>query len=110
MFTVRNFPSDESSALEKVINFTDDCYDVLNSPFLNKLKDLPVWKTYEVNSGHKNLDQISQRMYSSPYYTYYIMYYNSLLTEIVPDDTVLNLFNLNDFNNLYQQLSNGVIS
>jgi hypothetical protein len=42
MFTVRNFPSDESSALEKVINFMDDCYDVLNSPFLNKLKTLPI--------------------------------------------------------------------
>ena len=109
MFTVRNFPSDESSALEKVINFMDDCYDVLNSPFLNKLKTLPVWKTYDVNNGYRNLDQISQDVYSSPFYTYYIMYYNDLLTEVLPENTKLNMFNLNDFNNLYQQLSNGVI-
>jgi hypothetical protein len=62
-----------------------------------------------VNNGYRNLDQISQDVYSSPFYTYYIMYYNDLLTEVLPENTKLNMFNLNDFNNLYQQLSNGVI-
>lgn len=109
MFTVRNYPSDESSDLGKMLNFTVDCYDCLNSPFLNKFIYLPVYKTYSVNNGYRNLDQISQDFYGSPFYTYYIMYYNNLLTEVLPENTVLNMFNLSDFNNLYQQLSNGVV-
>lgn len=111
MFTVRNYPSDEPNDLGKMLNFplNGDCYDCINSPFLNEFKNLPVFKTYEVNNGYRNIDQISQSVYDSPFYTFYIMYYNDLLTEILPEDTVLNLFSLNDFNNLYQRLSNGVI-
>jgi len=109
MFTVRNYPSEESKDIGKLLNFVDDCYDLLNAPFLNKFIELPIAGTYNVNNGYRNLDQISQSYYKSPYYTYYIMYYNNLLTEVLPENTVLNMFSLDDFNSLYQQLSMGVI-
>jgi hypothetical protein len=110
MFTIRNYSSDESSDLGKLLNFLDDCYDCINSPFLNQFKNLPVYKSYNVNNGYRNLDQISQDFYGNPFYTFYIMYYNDLLTEVLPENTVLNMFNLDDFNSLYQRLSNGVIT
>ena len=109
MFTTRNYSSNESSDLAKVLNFVQDCYDLLDSPFLNLFMNLPVYQTYNVNSGHKNLDQISQSFYGSPFYTFFIMYYNNLQTEILVENTVLNMFNLDDFYTLYQQVSNGAI-
>ena len=99
----------ETYGVERFLNWEGDCYDLLNSPFLNEFTSLPVYKVYSVNNGHKNMDQISQDFYGSPYFTFYIMYYNNLQTEILPEGTLLNMFNMDDFTNLYQNLVNGVI-
>ena len=109
MFLTRNYPSDERYDLAKVINFVSDIYDVINSPLLNKFKSLPIVSYYDVSEGYRDLDQISQEVYNSPFYTYYIMFYNDLLSETVPEDTVLKMFSLTDLDNLYQNISIGVI-
>ena len=109
MFLTRNYPSDERYDLAKVMNFVSDNYDVINSPFLNKFKLLPVVSYYNVSEGYQDLDQISQEVYNSPFYTFYIMYYNDLLSETVSEDTILKMFSLTDLDNLYQNISIGVI-
>lgn len=111
MFTINPNPpnSGETYDLAKFLSWTGDCYDLLNSPFLNKFISLPIYKVYNVNTGHKNLDQISQDFYGSPFFTFYIAYYNGLDTEILLEDTLLNMFNIDDFTNLYQNLVKGVI-
>ena len=111
MFLINPNPpsSDETNSVENFLNWTGDCYDLLDSPFLNLFVNLPVYQVYNVNSGYKALDQISQDVYGSPFYTFYIAYFNGLLTEILPENTQINLFNIDDFTNLYQNLVNGVI-
>ncbi len=108
MFTVRNYPSEENFDVAKFINFVGDSYDFINSPLLNHLKTLPVTRYYTVKNGYNELDQISQEAYSSPFFTFYIMYYNDLQSEVVPEDTTLRLFSLTDLNILYQNISKGL--
>ena len=108
-FTIRNYPSDERWDLSKFLDFQEDCYDVINSPFLNKFKDLPTVQYYNVNNGYKDIDMISQHAYGNQFYTFLLMYYNDLTSEIVPEDTILRLFSITDLDSLYFDLSNGII-
>lgn len=109
MFTTRNYSSEERYDLAKVLNFVDDAYDMLNSPFLNKFKTLPVVGYYSVRDGYKNIDQVSQEVYGSIYYSFYLMYFNDLFSEILPENITLNLFSLTDMDNLYQNINIGII-
>lgn len=107
MFTMRDYSSEERYDLAKFMNFKGDVYDVLDSPFLAKLKDLPVSSYYYTSQGSKNIDQISSETYGTPFMAYYIQYFNSTSLEIFPEGVKLNLFNMSDFDSLYYQISNG---
>lgn len=109
-FTIRNYPSSERYDISKFMDFFIDCYDVVNSPFLIGLKELPVVRYYDVNNGYKDIDSISQDVYNNQFYTYLIMFYNDLTSEIVSENTVLKLFSLDDLDELYFKLSNSIIS
>ena len=108
-FTIRNYPSSERYDPAKFLNFVVDCYDVINSPFLNSLKKLPIASYYSVDNGYNDIDRISYQEYNSPYYSFLIMFYNDLTSEIVPEGTILNMFSLQDLDKLYQNLSIGNI-
>lgn len=107
MFTIRNYASDERYDLAKFINFKGDVYDVLDSPFLAKLKELPVSSYYYTSQGSKNIDQISSETYGTPFMSFYIQYFNDINTEVLPEGVKLNLFNMSDFDSLYYQIANG---
>ena len=109
MFTIRNYPSEERFDLAKFMNFKVDTYDVINSPLLNKLKELPVKRYYVVADGYKDIDRISQEVYKDSTYSFYILYYNDLQIETIDEDVTLKLFSLEDFNNLYFNISNGIV-
>lgn len=109
MFTIRNYPSDEQFDLGKLMDFKGDVYDVIDSPVLNKLKQLPIVQYYNVNTGYKDIDLISMDAYGDPFYAYLIQYYNDNFLETFPEDTVLNLFSLVDLNNLYNNVANGIV-
>ena len=49
MFTMRAYQSEETYDLAKFINFIDDVYDVINCPFLLKLKELPTYRYYKIS-------------------------------------------------------------
>lgn len=109
MFTIRNYPSTETYDLGKFMDFKVDTYDVINSPLLNKLKDLTISSYYSVANGYKDIDRISQEVYNDVFFSFYILYYNDLQNEKIEEDVVLKLFSLEDFNNLYYNISNGII-
>ena len=109
MFTIRNYPSDEQFDLGKLMDFKGDVYDVIDSPVLNKLKQLPIVQYYNVNTGYKDIDLISIDAYGDPFYAYLIQFYNDNFLETFPEDTVLNLFSLVDLNNLYNNVANGIV-
>ena len=108
-FTINNYPSNERYDLAKFLNFVVDVYDVINSPFLNNFKKLPIASYYTASNGYTDIDRISYQVYGSPFYATLIMFYNDLTSEIVPENAVLNMFSLQDLDVLYQNLSNGNI-
>ena len=109
-FTVREYQSDEQFDLAKFMDFKVDCYDVINSPFLNAVRNLPTVGYYYVDDGYKEVDMISQEKYGSPYLVFLIQFYNSMFVETFPEGTRLNLFSLADLNKLYADLSNGLLT
>ena len=53
-FYMREFASEEKFDISKFLNFENDVYDVLDSPFLALLSQLPVVEYYNVDNGNEN--------------------------------------------------------
>lgn len=104
-FYMRDFSSDEKYDLAKFINYSEGVYDVINSPFLTLLKELPTVRYYEVNKGFKEIDLIADHAYSDPFLAYLIQFYNNDFRDSFPEGTILNLFSLEDLEELYYNLS-----
>lgn len=104
-FYMRNFTSEENFDISKFMNFENDVYDVIASPFLAQISQLPTVRYYYVNEGFHDIDMISTDVYDSPFFSYIIQFYNNDFRETFTEDTVLKLFSLEDLNELYYNLS-----
>lgn len=104
-FYMRNYSSEEKFDIAKFMNFENDVYDVLSSPFLAQLSQLPTVKYYYVNDGYKEIDLISSEVYGDPFFAYLIQFYNNDFRETFPEGTKLNLFSIEDLNDMYHLLS-----
>ena len=104
MFGVRNYYSNEEYDIGKYLDFKVDVYDVVNSPFLEGLRKLPVERYYVVENGNEDLDVISQKFYSTPFLAYQIQFYNDLENMTILEGTMLKLFSLDDLNKLVYEL------
>ncbi len=104
-FYMRNYRSDEKFDISKFMNFQNDVYDVLNSPFLAQISQLPTVEYYNVDEGYKDIDLISSEKYGTPFFAYLIQFYNNDFRETFPEGTVLNLFSPDDLNRIYYNLS-----
>ena len=102
---MRDFTSEEKFDISKFLNFENDVYDVLGSPFLAQVKQLPTVEYYYVNNGYKEIDLISSEKYGSPFFAYIIQFYNDDFRETFPEGTRLNLFDPEDLNQIYYNLS-----
>ena len=100
MFGAREFYSVEEYDIAKFLDFKVDVYDVINSPFLEGLRELPVEKYYVVEGGNKDLDIIAQEVYGSAFLAYYIQFYNDMDTEYALEGSKLKLFSPTDLNDL----------
>lgn len=109
MFSFRNYKSDETYDLGKYLDFKVDVYDVINSPFLLKLKQLPVVAYYEVDKRYRDIDLISVDAYGSSFLTFYIQFYNDIFDTVMPEGTTLKLFSIDDLNKLCSDMSLGNI-
>lgn len=107
LFLISNEATEERYALEKFMQFKGDAYDVLCSPFLDGLIKLPVWRYYRVDDGEKDIDMISYDAYGTLFYAWLIQYYNDTIDETFPEGTILNLFDENDLEELYKNISAG---
>lgn len=104
-FYMREFASEEKFDISKFLNFENDVYDVLDSPFLALLSQLPVVEYYNVDNGYKDVDLISSEKYGEPFLSYLIQFYNNDFRETFPEGTVLRLFSIEDLNDIYYTLS-----
>lgn len=107
VFTTNDFTSEERYDFSKIIRYTENGYDALNSPLLFGLKSLPVWRYYRVDEGYKDIDLISYDAYGTLFYSYLIQIYNDTIEETFPEGTVLNLFSIEDLEVLYGKVMNG---
>ena len=104
-FYMREFASEEKFDISKFLNFKNDVYDVLDCPFLALLSQLPTVEYYNVDEGYKDIDLISSEKYGDPFFAYLIQFYNNDFRETFPEGTKLNLFSLEDLNEIYYTLS-----
>ena len=104
-FYMREFTSEEKYDISKFLNFENDVYDVINSPFLIQLQQLPTVEYYYVDNGYREIDLISSEKYDSPFFAYLIQFYNNDFRETFPEGTVLKLFSIQDLNEIYHNLS-----
>jgi hypothetical protein len=102
---MRSFKSEEKYDISKFLNFEQDVYDVINSPFLMQLKQLPTVEYYYVDNGFKEIDLISTEKYGDPFFSYIIQFYNNDFRESFPEGTVLRLFSIGDLNEIYHNLA-----
>ena len=102
---MRDFASEEKYDISKFLDFQEDVYDVIGSPFLAQLKQLPTVEYYNVNNGFREIDLISSEKYGTPFFAYMIQFYNNDFREVFPEGTVLNLFSPKDLIDLFNNLS-----
>ena len=105
-FYIRNYESEEKFDISKFMNYIEGVYDVLDSPFLNQLKQLPTVKYYYVDLGFKEIDLIAASVYGDSTFAYLIQFYNNDVRETFPEGTVLNLFSATDLEELYHNIAN----
>lgn len=105
-FYIRNYESEEKFDISKFMNYIEGVYDVLDSPFLNQLKQLPTVKYYYVDLGFKEIDLIAASVYGDSTFAYLIQFYNNDVRETFPEGTVLNLFSAADLEELYHSIAN----
>ena len=90
-FYMRNYSSEEKFDISKFMDFQNDVYDVIDSPFLLQLSQLQTVDYYYVDEGYKDIDLIQ--------------FYNSDFRTKFPEGTRLNMFSIEDLNELFYKLS-----
>ena len=104
-FYMRNFTSEEKFDISKFLNFEDNVYDVIDSPFLAQLSQLQTVDYYDVDNGYKDIDMIATDYYGDQFLAYLIQFYNNDFRTQFPEGTKLNMFSMNDLNELFYKLS-----
>lgn len=104
-FYMRDYSSEEKFDISKFLNFENDVYDVIASPFLVQLSQLPTVQYYNVNEGFKDIDLIAADVYGDAFFAYLIQFYNNDFRETFPEGTVLKLFPVEKLNEIYYNLS-----
>lgn len=104
-FYMRNYASEEKYDISKFMDYIDGTYDVVSSPFIAQLQQLPTVKYYNVNDGYKEIDLIAADVYKDVFFAYMIQYYNNDFRDTFPEGTVLKLFSASDLEQLYYTLS-----
>ena len=104
-FYIRNYSSEEKYDIAKFLDYQENTFDVINSPFLAKLHELSTVSYYYVNSGYKDIDMIATDFYGDQFFAYLIQFYNNDFRTKFPEDTVLKMFSADDLNDLFHKLS-----
>ena len=104
-FYMRNYESEEKLDISKFMRYEEGVYDVIDCTFLNQLKQLPTSQYYYVDRGFKEIDLIAASVYGDSTYAYLIQFYNNDLREVFPEGTILNLFDLQDLEELFHNVA-----
>ena len=104
-FYMRNYSSEEKFDIAKFLNFQEGVYDVIDSPFIAQIQELPPVDYYNVDDGYKDIDMIAEDYYGDQFMSYLIQFYNGDFRDTFPEGTILRMFSLEDLNEIYYSLS-----
>ena len=104
-FYMRDYSSEEKFDISKFMDFQNDVYDTINSPFLAQLCQLQPSDYYYVDEGYRDIDMIATDYYGDQFLAYLIQFYNNDFRERFPEGTKLKMFSINDLNDLFYKLS-----
>lgn len=103
---MRNYTSEEKFDIAKFMDFRDNVYDVINSPFLAQLSQLSTVDYYDVDQrGCYDIDLIASDYYGDQFFAYLIQFYNGDFRDKFPEGTKLAMFSADDLNELYYKLA-----
>ena len=102
-FYMRNYTSEEKYDIAKFMDYKEGVFDVIASPFLTQLSQLPTVQYYNVDEGFKDIDIIASAVYGDPFFAYLIQYFNNDFRDTFPEGTILNLFSPTDLEILYHE-------
>ena len=103
-YTISKFVKEPQESEKRRTASSYDVYDVINSPFLEGLRELPVEKYYVVEGGNEDLDIIAQKCYGSAFLAYYIQFYNDMETEYATEGSKIKLFSPDALNTLVNDI------
>lgn len=104
MFYFEN-KSDNQLSICNLIDYNTDCYDIFNSEFLIKLKDLPEIGRYEIKTEDSRPDLLSFNIYGDLSYWRYILWYNDInFSTDVKKGLIIKLFSPSDLSALIYNL------
>lgn len=100
-----DYMSDEKYDLAKFMPYETDNYDVLNSYFLEHLKDIVPSGSFTITVEEFRPDLISYKIYNTVNYWSIIMLYNDIINiEDLVSGMTLNYFSVRDLEALYYNL------
>lgn len=86
----------------KFMEFSNNAFDVLNSFFLLKLKSLPVFGEFLVQSEEKKPDLVSFKIYEDTQYWWILLLYNDLFdSQDLVTGTVLQFPSVTDLDEFF---------
>ena len=91
------------------MNITEGTYDILDSLFLNRLLNLPVFGSLKISrSNAYRPDLLALDIYGNMELWQYLLQYNGVLDVLtLHKDLVLNYFSIEDFNSLFLTIKQG---
>jgi hypothetical protein len=97
--------SNEKYSIEKFMPFLDDNFDVLDSYFFQKIKELPEFGIFTISTEEERPDLIAYRIYNNVFYWWLIMFYNDMVeTSELKTGVRLRYFDLRDLESLFYSL------
>lgn len=89
----------------KFIEYTNDCFDILTSYFVSKLKSLSQYSIFVVQAEENRPDLISYKIYKDTQYWWMLMIYNDIVNfEEIPTGTQIKYPSVTDVEDLYFSL------
>lgn len=88
--------------IARFVFFREGTFDVPNSQFIHRIKELPAVGVYTVNNDAFRPDMISHAIYKDTQYWWLLLAFNDLTSnDQFPVGALVNYFSLDDLNTLF---------
>lgn len=105
MFFYQEINNKDHLGIANLINFNTDTFDIFNSEFINKIKDLREVGRFKVTTEVNRPDLVSYSMYGSVRFWRFILMYNDLnFSSDIVSGLILKQFDVSELTALIYEL------